>query len=172
MRAKLEQVLAYSNPDLTDKISVAANVTEEFAGEIFHEMLKWLWLCAEAKNDRSEGKGVPRLVIDEPLHFIDIGWHEFILFTKEYANFCESNFGFFIHHNPTPIRRKNEIASAIETDGKAMDALLTERRRQYEYVHDKLGAETLVCWYESFGERLEQMTGKAPLPLGTSRNQT
>lgn len=171
MRANLEQVLAYSNPDVIDKISVVANVSEEFAEEIFAELLKWLWLCAEAKIDRREGTDVPRLVIDEPLHFIDIGWHEFILFTKDYADFCKDNFGFFIHHNPTPIRRKIEITSAIENDGGAMNALLNERRRQYEYIHDKLGAETLVAWYETFGERMEEMTSTATVSHSTSAIQ-
>jgi hypothetical protein len=35
-----------------------------------------------------------------PSERVDEGWHNFILFTKDYADFCQSNFGHFIHHTP------------------------------------------------------------------------
>ena len=31
---------------------------------------------------------------------VDEVWHTFILFTREYAHFCEEVYGTFIHHNP------------------------------------------------------------------------
>jgi hypothetical protein len=31
---------------------------------------------------------------------VDEAWHEFILHTKQYADFCFSRFGKFIHHKP------------------------------------------------------------------------
>ena len=32
---------------------------------------------------------------------IDDAWHEFILDTENYANYCDAQFGRFIHHVPT-----------------------------------------------------------------------
>jgi hypothetical protein len=32
---------------------------------------------------------------------VDDAWHEFILFTREYARFCQAAFGHFLHHTPT-----------------------------------------------------------------------
>ncbi|GAA4415388.1 glycine-rich domain-containing protein [Actinokineospora soli] len=36
-----------------------------------------------------------------PSDAVDIGWHTFILHTKDYAEFCEQVAGRFIHHVPT-----------------------------------------------------------------------
>jgi hypothetical protein len=35
-----------------------------------------------------------------PSELVDIGWHTFILYTREYADFCERVAGRFIHHRP------------------------------------------------------------------------
>lgn len=35
-----------------------------------------------------------------PTPLADVFWHEFILFTAAYADFCQKHFGRFIHHQP------------------------------------------------------------------------
>ncbi|MFC9250974.1 glycine-rich domain-containing protein [Amycolatopsis thailandensis] len=35
-----------------------------------------------------------------PSELVDIGWHTFILYTREYADFCNNVVGKFIHHVP------------------------------------------------------------------------
>ncbi|HEX5407925.1 MAG TPA: hypothetical protein VFX16_37135 [Pseudonocardiaceae bacterium] len=35
-----------------------------------------------------------------PSKLVDIGWHTFILYTREYADYCERVAGGFIHHEP------------------------------------------------------------------------
>jgi hypothetical protein len=37
---------------------------------------------------------------------VDLVWHQFILFTKEYHEFCNSIFGEYIHHAPATDKRK------------------------------------------------------------------
>lgn len=54
-----------------------------------HELEKFLSLAA------SGGFAVV------PSPAIDAIWHEFILHTHEYADFCTTNFGRFIHHRPS-----------------------------------------------------------------------
>ena len=41
---------------------------------------------------------------------VDRIWHQFILFTREYATFCEINFGCFLHHSPVVPGAPEEIA--------------------------------------------------------------
>ena len=68
--------------------------------EAFTEVKKFLWLCAA--NDRSYpmmSRGIDEL------------WHQFILFTVEYHNFCDRYFGQYIHHAPA-------IASIPTPDSK------------------------------------------------------
>lgn len=36
-----------------------------------------------------------------PSQAVDVAWHEFILCTKDYADFCQKAFGKFLHHTPT-----------------------------------------------------------------------
>lgn len=44
-----------------------------------------------------------------PSRAVDIGWHEFILNTADYAAFCQHVAGRFIHHQPA------EFASSVES---------------------------------------------------------
>lgn len=39
--------------------------------------------------------------ISMPSQVIDLAWHEFILYTKSYATFCQYGIGQFVHHTPT-----------------------------------------------------------------------
>ena len=38
--------------------------------------------------------------IGMPSKVVDVAWHEFILFTREYKQFCDDAFGRFLHHRP------------------------------------------------------------------------
>lgn len=64
-------------------------VRTEFAGRILHEAIGFLTLIA-----KNPGVGF------SPSPLVDIGWHNFILYTNEYAAWCEANAGRFIHHSP------------------------------------------------------------------------
>ncbi|MFF5171539.1 glycine-rich domain-containing protein [Micromonospora sp. NPDC000089] len=37
-----------------------------------------------------------------PTELVDLGWHAFLLHTREYADFCQRVAGRFIHHEPEP----------------------------------------------------------------------
>ena len=39
--------------------------------------------------------------ISMPSKVIDVAWHEFLLFTKQYEIFCKNAFGYFFHHHPS-----------------------------------------------------------------------
>ena len=64
-------------------------IDEELAQRIINEALAFLNLCA-IQNETAYG----------PSELVDIGWHTFILYTKEYAAFCDRVAGRFLHHNP------------------------------------------------------------------------
>ncbi len=58
------------------------------AEDLFADVQRFLWMAAQS----------PEPSIPAPL--IDDGWHEFILFTKEYEDFCVTHCGGFMHHEP------------------------------------------------------------------------
>jgi len=41
-----------------------------------------------------------RRMISMPSQVVDLAWHEFILFTRAYRNFCKRGVGRFLHHVP------------------------------------------------------------------------
>ncbi len=53
------------------------------------EVVKFLHLVAQ-----SEGVSLT------PSQRVDLAWHEFLLFTRLYLEFCTVHFGRFLHHDP------------------------------------------------------------------------
>ncbi len=87
------QVMAYQFDHLIYRMVDKYEWQEADAREAFDDMKRYLWLCA------ATGKPlVPSKKIDEI-------WHNFILFTMDYAEFCQVHFGSFLHHRP---RRRDD----------------------------------------------------------------
>jgi len=51
-----------------------------------------------------------RKMVSMPSQVVDVAWHEFILFTREYKRFCSKSFGRFLHHTPTEVMRSRTLA--------------------------------------------------------------
>ena len=76
--------------EFREKIGGADQQTAiDFAGRILNQAVGFLGLIA-----RNPGVGF------SPSPLVDIGWHNFILYTREYAQFCDTTAGRFIHHTP------------------------------------------------------------------------
>lgn len=70
---------------------------------------------------------------------IDTGWHEFILMTRVYRDFCEKYLDGYIHHLPAPIDPKT-----LKRNGKKQNkAYLT---RYLSFIEDELGPRRLKRW--------------------------
>jgi len=52
-------------------------------------------------------------MISMPSQVVDVAWHEFILFTRDYKKFCKHSFGKFLHHNPA----ESMTSSTVAQDG-------------------------------------------------------
>ena len=61
-------------------------------------------MCAQAQ----------RQMVSMPSQIVDDAWHEFILFTREYNDFCVRAFGRYLHHTP---------AEAMETPTTAQQGI-------------------------------------------------
>ena len=51
-----------------------------------------------------------RKMVSMPSQVVDVAWHEFILFTKEYAEFCDRALGRFLHHTPAEAMKSKTVA--------------------------------------------------------------
>jgi hypothetical protein len=86
----LEEILGYKNSRVIERYEDELNLSGEEAETLFRDVLLFLYVCGT--TDR-KSEITPTKAIDE-------GWHEFIMFTKDYGIFCKEYFGIFIHHNP------------------------------------------------------------------------
>ena len=57
---------------------------------VFDALREYLHLCRKA------GKRMLAM----PSQVVDVAWHEFILFTRNYQHFCRRGLGRFLHHTP------------------------------------------------------------------------
>ena len=132
----LAEVLAYRHPGVVRRYAKEHGASAEEAAELFQETLKWLYLCYRSATDLPEGIGCTML---PDILKLDEMWHTFVLFMRDYADFCEGYFGFFLHHVP------NEAEEDLPVD----EATVRQRlEQQYGLVYDVLGEETLAKWHD------------------------
>ena len=93
----LSSRLLEDNAILFSKISAALNCEESEVPTALGEVIRFMYLA----NLNDDGMLTPSVVVD-------LAWHEFILCTRAYAQFCSSQFGEFIHHAPGGSKEKNQ----------------------------------------------------------------
>jgi hypothetical protein len=94
----IQSVMEYSNPLFIARYGKTKSLSEEIALKHFTELKKFLIVCFE--ND-GQGRITPSRKLDEV-------WHDFILFTKDYQEFCIKYFGKMIHHKPSLMDSKEK----------------------------------------------------------------
>lgn len=92
-----QQVMAYKLPPLLERLVEKEGFTASEAAEAFIDVKRFLYLC-HIRN--SQGTHL------SPPERIDRAWHAFLLFTKQYARFCDQHFGVFIHHIPYTLAQR------------------------------------------------------------------
>jgi hypothetical protein len=132
----LEDVLAYRHSGVVRRFAKEHGVPLARAEELFRETLKWLYLCYRSTAVAPEGSGC---TMTPEIAQIDEMWHTFLLFTPDYAAFCERYFGFFLHHVP---------AGDEEEVPEDREAVRAQLERHFGLVYDVLGEDTLTAWYE------------------------
>jgi hypothetical protein len=109
---------------LVRRIVVDEKISEDLANRIMDQTLAFLGTCA---REHAEPMA--------PSELVDIGWHTFILHTREYAAFCQGVAGRFLHHVPTEDSDANapgeracatlvRTVAAIDAAGFAVDTAL------------------------------------------------
>jgi hypothetical protein len=87
----IPELLAFEAPYLEAKLlRIGVVETREEARTLFQEVKKYLVLAA-----RDDARAIPMFSVR-----VDEVWHQFVLFTAEYAEFCTRFAGRFLHHVP------------------------------------------------------------------------
>lgn len=99
--AALEKLDAAKFPYVREKLIKSGEVTAEEMDEVEREFKRFMAL-------NHLGKGPIRMTSKK----IDAFWHQFILFTRQYFDFCMLTFGHFIHHDPWTRETSNNLKTS------------------------------------------------------------
>lgn len=104
---------------LVDRITHDEWLDRSLAERIMDQALAFLGACA---TNNGEPLG--------PSRKVDVGWHTFVLYTRDYAEFCDRVAGRFLHHVPTDSDKisadeaeviRSRTIAAIERAGYVVD---------------------------------------------------
>jgi hypothetical protein len=87
---QFEIVECYQNEKVLYRLQTKLRLDKDQAELLFKDTKRFLFLAA---NFKDRGPLSPSAAIDD-------GWHEFLMFTEDYQNFCSEHFGEFLHHRP------------------------------------------------------------------------
>ena len=149
----LDEVLAYKNDEVVHRFARDYKITLAESEEIFLETKRWLWLCA-SEMAAAPNSPVKRIPLLSEARVIDLMWHMFVIFTRDYTNFCHASFGFYLHHQPRLRGESEAWEKRVAEDPQAALAEHRARLREaYELIYDRLGHATLKKWCEEFPKR-------------------
>jgi hypothetical protein len=138
-------VQAYQHSDLLVRFTSKHGFSTADCELLFSDLKSWLYLVGTSTSD------APPLVIFPTMASIDDLWHEFILYTNDYANFCHAHFGHFVHHEPVREAEKVELRRRIKEDPITFRL---QRREELEtlvgFVYDTLGEHICERWFSGF----------------------
>lgn len=146
----LDQALAYRNDQILYKFQERWDVSFEEASELFEETKKWLWLQVAARLQQ----GSPTLAMTISLAMVDEMLHTFILFTREYIQYCDENYGVYLHHTPMTKTAKDAQLEWFKKDPEQMLAVQAEfLSNMYSFTYELFGEETVVKWYSEYPKK-------------------
>lgn len=93
----IERALQYPIPDVMDHYKKDYGVSDALAQLHERELKRFLIICAETYPKNTEMLSTQ----------VDNLWHTFILFTKDYRQYCDECFGQFLDHAPKIDKKKN-----------------------------------------------------------------
>lgn len=142
----LDALLAYRHDETILRFMDNFDITFAEGESIFREMKLLLALIARYPEEY--------IFTHEPFWIIDEMWHTFLMYSKDYEDFCHQHFGKMIYHAPIKRAQKMKIIEKLETDKANTEEMLRPIvKNLYTLIHDYLGPETLIKWIKVLGEK-------------------
>ena len=106
-------------------------VSEDEARALFREVKRFLHLN---RADRSR-------IWDMYSHRVDEVWHQFVLFTRQYMDFCQRYYGLYLPHSPSNSPQTQRGGTAADVPS----ATFAEFAARYERMY---GEPLPDCWHD------------------------
>lgn len=140
MLPELNDLLSYKSSDVLNRYHKDYPNNNLKPEEAFVELMKYFWLVNKHEIDLQLNPNKKHLQFECSMHVemkeIDDMWHTFLLFTREYKDFCQQYFEKFIDHAPN-----------VGTDSVSANEFKTDLSRYLSYIYDNLGEETVRKWF-------------------------
>jgi hypothetical protein len=163
MLKPLEEILEYKHPGVVRRFQRENPEKAHRAETIFSDLMRFFWGTKRHALDRAASPKKETLqfffIMDEDMREIDQMWHVFLLYTQDYADYCEKFFGEFLHHQP-------DLVPLFERQGFQFE---TNLERFLNYTYDLLGEETVRRWFAPTLPESEREEIEAHFPATTTK---
>ena len=140
----LSEVLEYQNESVVGRFTTLYNISLEQATDVFEETKKWLWLASHPES--------PGLTMSDAIFIIDEMWHNFILFTIDYTDFCQDHFGSYFHHG----LGVHQFKKQLEASSRPKEEQMQHFRKQCMFISTHLGSSTLLKWFVEYPKQYNE----------------
>lgn len=142
VKINLQNLLKYKNEKVISRYQIEYPHSIMSGEEALVELLKYIWLCHKHSLDKKLYPKNNSLNFDCVIHIemedIDNMWHTFLLFTRDYHEFCNTYLnGVFFHHDPISAGENNISKKTYEK----------ELNNYLSYICENLGENTLIKWF-------------------------
>lgn len=141
MLCSLDEILEYKNPDVVRRYKKDFAEKAARAEMLFEDLLRFFWGTKRHALDKQSNPTAPQLdfvfIMDEEMREIDHMWHIFLLYTRDYMNFCQKYFGEYLHHQP-------DLVPLFENKGFKFE---TNLERFLNYSFDLYGESVIRRWF-------------------------
>jgi len=143
MLCSLEEILKYKNPAVVRRFQKEYPEKASRAEDIFDDLMRFFWGTKKHVLDRSQNPKNDDLdfffIMDEDMRDIDLMWHIFLLYTRDYADYCQRYFGEFLHHQP-------DLVPYFEEKGFEFEPNL---EKFLNYTFDLFGESVIRRWFST-----------------------
>ncbi|WP_419421347.1 hypothetical protein ACNVED_14895 (plasmid) [Legionella sp. D16C41] len=138
---KLDTIIKYQNDKIISRYHRDFPKAAMQPTEALKELMKFIWLCFKHSYDKEKDPTNVSLnfscIVHPEMVDIDNMWHTFLLFTRDYYDFCMLYLnGIFFHHEPI-ISLNDDWPEHYEQE---LTLYLT-------YIYDNLGQKTVLKWF-------------------------
>ncbi|WP_338846033.1 hypothetical protein V8J88_20060 [Massilia sp. W12] len=120
------------------------------------DQASYLALCAALRQFFLACSNAPGQQLEMPSQAVDLLWHEFILCTRQYEDFCQRAFGRFLHHAPAGSGADGAILPSWRSACAAenINPQQPERMPSLFALDDRLGLAAPILWSVAAGSLL------------------
>ncbi|GEM_PF-4291649 len=67
-------------------------------------------------NAQKQGSLIGSFCFTNQIAYLDLFWHQFILHTRLYSEFCQTELGGFLHHDPEPESKESGAVGTVQAE--------------------------------------------------------